>query len=77
MEILIVMLAIFIMLDMVPFIGSALQALLVIANSPRLIKIVLSLLSSQKNKDNVVNNYIGGIKMTQDSTLTIDQGNSN
>jgi hypothetical protein len=72
MEALVFLLAVFIMVDMVPFVGSALQALVVIASSPRLIKIALSLLNHQKNRDNVVN-ISGGIKMTQESNLSIEQ----
>jgi hypothetical protein len=72
MEILIFMLAIFIMFDMLPFIGSVLQSLVVIASAPRLIKIGLSLISNQRNKENMVN-IAGGIKMTQDSALSIEQ----
>ncbi|HCG8095794.1 hypothetical protein WOB65_22925 [Vibrio parahaemolyticus] len=72
MEVLIFLLAVFIMVDMVPFVGSGLQALVVVVSSPRLIKIGLSLLNSQKNRDNVIN-ISGGIRMAEDSNISIEQ----
>ncbi|SKC32551.1 hypothetical protein CZ809_02067 [Photobacterium piscicola] len=73
-ELLVMFIAVFIFVDIVPVIGSALQGLIVFVSAPLIVRIVRTLLVNRGSIRNSVN-ITGGISMKERANLIIDQKN--
>ncbi len=71
-EVLVVLLAAFIFVDIVPLIGNVLQGLVILASAPVLVRITESLISQRRSAGNVVN-ISGGFNVADEAMVNVNQ----
>lgn len=73
-ELLVMLIAVFIFVDMVPLIGSAMQSLIVFVSAPVIVRMVRSLSDKNTGQEKTIN-FAGDVYVNEKATLVVDQKN--